>query len=165
MRTKKKILVVDDDMDIRTTLKTILGKNYDVETASNRAEGLEKMRSEHPDLAILDVVMDTKYEGFELAKAMAEDKQLDDIPVLMLTSIDIMTTSRTDMHAMVREFRKSPNFEGLDVLLVKNQVSGTAAIDYVNEKGDNVFFNVAGFLSKPVDSAHILPEIKRIIEN
>ena len=117
------------------------------------------------DLAILDVVMDTKYEGFEVAKTMAGDKQLDDIPILMLTSIDILTTSRTDMHAMVREFRKSPNFEGLDVLLVKNQVSGTTAVDYVNEKGENVFFNVAGFLPKPIDSAHILPEIKRILGN
>jgi len=166
MRTKKKILVVDDDLDIQNALATLLEKrDFEVITASNKKEGLEKARSEHPDLAILDVMMEAKYDGFELAKTISEERQLNYLPVVMLTSIEILTTSRSDMHAMVQEFRKSPNFSGLDVLLVKNQLSGDAAIDYQNEQGESIYFNVAGFLAKPVDSSLILPEVDRILAN
>lgn len=165
MRTKKKILVVDDDIDIQTTLKSLLINNYEVVTASNKEEGLNQARTEHPDLAILDVMMDSKFEGFELAKAIGEDSRLNYLPVLMLTSVEVLTTSRNDMHAMAQEFRKSPNFPGLEVLLVKNQVTGDAAIDYQAENGNSVFFNVAGFLSKPVDGSVIIPEVERILAN
>lgn len=165
MRTKKKILVVDDDIDIQTTLKALLGKNFDLLTASNKEEGLATARKEHPDLAILDVMMDSKYEGFELARAIGDDQQLNYLPVLMLTSVEVLTTSRNDMHAMAQEFRKSPNFSGLDVLLVKNQVSGAAGIDYQDEAGHSVYFKVAGFLPKPVESSGILPEVERILAN
>ncbi len=47
-----KILIVDDDPDLRVVLKTILeGESYVVDTAPGRAEGMEKIQAEKPDLA------------------------------------------------------------------------------------------------------------------
>ena len=83
-----KILIVDDDPDLRQALKVILrSKQYAVVTASDRPEGMEKIKSEKPDLVILDVVMSTWQDGFEMSRELKRDPQLKDIPILMLTAI------------------------------------------------------------------------------
>lgn len=83
-----KILVVDDDNDISSSLKLILeGENYKVVTASNKEEGLEKFYSEKPDLAILDVMMSTWQDGFNLARQVKNEESLKDIPLVMLTAV------------------------------------------------------------------------------
>ncbi len=61
MKTKK-VLIVDDDIDVITVVETILThEGYEVISANNKKEGMEKIRSEKPDLAILDVMMTTHY--------------------------------------------------------------------------------------------------------
>jgi CheY-like chemotaxis protein len=83
-----KIVIVDDDQDIRDTLKHILeGRQYTVITAANKDEGLEKIRAEKPDLAVLDVMMETWQDGFELARTLKKDPDLKHIPILMLTGV------------------------------------------------------------------------------
>ncbi|MEI6765163.1 MAG: response regulator [Bacteroidota bacterium] len=164
MKTSK-ILLVDDDIDIITVLQAILTKNgYKVVTANNKVEGIKLMREEKPDLAILDVMMTTHYEGFELAKEKFEDPTIRDIPVVMLTSIDILITSKPDVQAMAREFRKNPGFKDLHVLLVKDIVSNRAGIDYLNDSGESVWFPVDGFIKKPVEANKIMPEVQRLIK-
>jgi len=55
-----KILIVDDDPDYINVLKTILeSEQYTVVTAADRKEGMEEIKAEKPDLAILDVMMST----------------------------------------------------------------------------------------------------------
>ncbi len=54
----KKILIVDDEADIRNTVKTILEKNgYEVVTAINGDDGFKKWKSEKPDLVLMDIMM------------------------------------------------------------------------------------------------------------
>jgi DNA-binding NarL/FixJ family response regulator len=164
MKTSK-ILLVDDDIDIITTMETILTKQgYNVVSANNKVDGMRKMKEEKPDLAILDVMMTTHYEGFELAKEINDEPSLQDTPILMLTSIDAMITTKPDIQAMAREFRKNPGFKDLHVLLVKDIVSGKAGIDYLSEKGDSIWFPVNGFIRKPIESGKILPEIEKILK-
>ncbi|MFH1615864.1 MAG: response regulator [Planctomycetota bacterium] len=84
----KKIVVVDDDQDIRDSLKVILeGRQYTVVTAADKTEGMEKIKSEKPDLAVLDVMMSTWEDGFEMARALKKDPQFKDMPILMLTGV------------------------------------------------------------------------------
>ncbi|OFY34380.1 MAG: hypothetical protein A2W91_15940 [Bacteroidetes bacterium GWF2_38_335] len=155
---------MDDDIDIITVLETLLKKEgYEVVTASNKKEGIEMIKSEKPDLAILDVMMTTQYEGFELAKELLDNPQFKEIPFLIQSSIDILTTTKAAVQEMAREFRKDPNYKDLQVLLVKNVTTGEAGIDYRTEKGESVWFPVNGFVRKPVEAARILPEIKRIL--
>jgi CheY-like chemotaxis protein len=83
-----KILIVDDDSDFVSAVKAILeSENYMVVTAADRAEGMEKIRTERPNLAILDVMMATWQDGFEMARDLKNDPKLKTIPILMMTGV------------------------------------------------------------------------------
>ena len=85
---KAKILVTDDDQDIRDSLQAILeAQNYSVVTAADKIEGMEKVKAEKPDLMILDVMMESWQDGFEMARELKQDPELKDIRILMLTGI------------------------------------------------------------------------------
>ncbi len=160
----KKILIVDDDFDIKNVLSTILeSAEFEVITASNKEEGLQKAKAEKPDLAILDVMMTTHYEGFEMAEEMVNDPVLKDIPFLMHTSIDVLTTNKDSVREMAREFRQDPQYKELQVILVKDIVSGNAGIDYRTEDGQTVWVPVGGFLKKPVDPEKLVKEVKSLL--
>ena len=84
-----KILIVDDDPDYVNVLKTILeSEQYTVVTASDRTEGMEKIRTEKPDLTILDVMMSTWQDGFEMSRELKKDAEFKNMPVLMLTAVE-----------------------------------------------------------------------------
>lgn len=160
----KKILIVDDDIDIISVVKAILEKEgHEVITASNKIDGFKKAWSEKPDMAILDVMMTTHYEGFELAKEFSQNPEFEKMPVLMLTSIDVLTTTKPYVQAMAREFRDNPNYSELDVILLKDVISGNAGIDYKSEDGSTIWLNVDGFLKKPVESAKLISEVKNLL--
>ncbi len=83
-----KILIVDDDTDITDSLKAILeDQRFSVATAADRTEGMEKFKSESPDLVILDVMMETWQDGFEMAREIKSDPEFKEIPILMLTGV------------------------------------------------------------------------------
>ena len=83
-----KILIVDDDQDIRDSLQAILeSREYNVITAANKDEGMEKAKAEKPDLFILDVMMITWQDGFDLARELKQDPQFKDTPILMSTGV------------------------------------------------------------------------------
>ena len=83
-----KIVVVDDDQDIRDSLQVILeARQYTVVTAADKTEGMEKIRTEKPDLAILDVMMSAWQDGFEMARELKKDPQFKNTPILMLTGV------------------------------------------------------------------------------
>jgi CheY-like chemotaxis protein len=81
------ILVVDDEPDIVSTIKTRLEWNkFKVETASNGSEAFEKLESSIPDLILLDGNMPVM-SGFEMLDHMRQDNRFKDIPVIMLTAV------------------------------------------------------------------------------
>jgi CheY-like chemotaxis protein len=83
-----KILVVDDDKDIRDSLQAILeSKEYSVTVAASKNEAMEKAKAEKPDLFILDVMMDTWQDGFDLARELKQDPEFKEIPILMSTGV------------------------------------------------------------------------------
>ena len=88
MDNKVKILIVDDDPDIVEAMKVVLeSKQYQVAVAKSGEEGLEKVKAEKPDLIILDIMMETKDKGFDVARGLKKDQKYKDIPILMLTAI------------------------------------------------------------------------------
>src|SRR4030042_1895851 len=84
---KKKILLVDDDADFVEATKVILeSKSYDISIAHDGQEGLEKVRTERPDLIILDVMM-PNMDGYEVCAKLKADPACSRIPVLLLTAV------------------------------------------------------------------------------
>ena len=84
---KAKILVVDDEPDAVEFVKTVLEEaGYEVVSASNGVQGLEKAQAELPNLIILDVQMPEK-DGFATFGDLRRDPQLKEIPVIMLTGV------------------------------------------------------------------------------
>ena len=81
----KKILVVDDEGDIRLLVRTLLTENgYKVDEAANAKEGLEKLRKNAYDLAIIDFFM-PNMSGRELLEKMRQDADLKSVKAIFLT--------------------------------------------------------------------------------
>lgn len=82
------VLIIDDDPDIVQSMKVVLeSKQYKVDSAYNGTEGIKKARLGKPDVIILDIMMDDKDEGFEVAREIRKDEDIKHIPILMLTAI------------------------------------------------------------------------------
>ena len=89
---KQRILIVDDDADLCDSLKVIFEHaGYDMLTAASRSEGMEKIRTEQPDLIILDVMMETWQDGFEMSRDLKSDPRFRSTPIVMLTSVEEQT--------------------------------------------------------------------------
>ena len=163
-----KILIIDDDIDVVNIYETVLKREgYQIFSANNKKEGIKTAREQKPGLIILDVMMTTQYEGFELKKELAADAELKNIPVIIQTSLDVLTTTdrqKESIQDMAREFRKDPNFKDLQVLLIKNLANGLMGVDYMNEEGKSVYFEVDGFLRKPVNAGKLLEEVQRLMK-
>ncbi len=83
-----KILIIDDDEDFVYTMELVLKNlDYEVETAFTPADGINKVLTTAPDLVILDVIMPSGYEGFEVARSLRENHELLDLPILMLSNV------------------------------------------------------------------------------
>jgi CheY-like chemotaxis protein len=83
----KKILVVDDEEDVVRYFKTLLEDNgYEVATAKDGVEALEKIRRDRPDLVTLDITMPNK-SGVRVYRDIKEDAATKDIPVLVVTGV------------------------------------------------------------------------------
>jgi two-component system alkaline phosphatase synthesis response regulator PhoP len=83
---KGKILVVDDEIYIVHILDFSLGmEGYEVLTALDGEQALEKARQEHPDLIVLDIMM-PKLDGYETCKLLKSDDNTKSIPVILLSA-------------------------------------------------------------------------------
>ncbi|HEY4898512.1 MAG TPA: response regulator [Candidatus Nanopelagicaceae bacterium] len=85
---RQRILVIDDNADIRELVAFVLQKeNYEVTTAPDGVSGLRLIKENKPDLILLDVMM-PDFSGFEVLEAVRKDKdsKVQAIPVLMITS-------------------------------------------------------------------------------
>lgn len=83
---RKKILLVDDSSTTLMMEKMILSKGvFDVITATNGEEAVEKAIQERPDLILLDIVMPVM-DGFEACRKLREDEETSETPIIMVTT-------------------------------------------------------------------------------
>lgn len=82
----RKILVVEDSpTQLKLTVEALGGQDYELLTAMDGKEALEKVLSEKPELVLLDVVMPVM-DGFQVCRKMKVSPDMKHIPVIMLTS-------------------------------------------------------------------------------
>ena len=83
-----RILLIDDDADFTESNRDLLeAYGYEVFSASNGTDGLRKIRAIKPDLIILDVMMTTNTEGFDVARQTRELPETREIPILLVTGM------------------------------------------------------------------------------
>jgi len=97
-KEKSKILVIDDDPDFRDAVSSILQSAlYEVVTASDPKEGKDKILKEKPDLILLDIMMDSLFDGFSLChniKTGKEYKEVKDTPIIFVSAVKEVAGSR-----------------------------------------------------------------------
>jgi len=88
MADKKKVLVIDDDDNLRTVLVDKLNASgYEADGAMDGEDGLTKALAQHPDVVLLDVMM-PKMDGWEVLQNMREDAWGKSAKVIMLTVLE-----------------------------------------------------------------------------
>ncbi|NUM35257.1 MAG: response regulator [Candidatus Brocadiae bacterium] len=85
---KKKVLLVDDDKDFVESNKDLLeAEGFEIYVAHTGADGLELAKKVRPNLMVLDVMMATKTEGFEVSRKIPQTPELKNMPILLVTGI------------------------------------------------------------------------------
>ena len=82
---KKILLVEDEEIMIDLLQKKLTKEGYEISVARDGEEGLKAMREVKPDLILLDIIM-PKIGGFEVMEEMGKDKNLKDIPVIVISN-------------------------------------------------------------------------------
>jgi DNA-binding response OmpR family regulator len=110
---KSKILIIDDDVDLLASTKLFLeSKNYIVETAINSKIGLGTLKTFHPDLIILDIMMDTNLEGFNFLNELKSDDNLKETPIIMSTGM--AKSIGVNMRAAIEDIDSLPRTKFID---------------------------------------------------
>jgi DNA-binding response OmpR family regulator len=95
---RAKILVVDDDADYRGSITTILeSASYDVVTAANIEEATRKILEDRPDLILLDIMMDSLFDGYSLCHAIRTSDQFTaarTTPIIFVSAVRRIAGSR-----------------------------------------------------------------------
>jgi len=87
MESTARILVVDDDPDIREAVKTVLEvQGYQVLAARDGQEGLDAVKRHQPDLLVLDLLMPRK-DGFAVVRELRENPKYAKLPIMILTAV------------------------------------------------------------------------------
>lgn len=145
----KKVLVVDDDENTRTFLSAALEENgYDPITAEDGRIGLEKIKTENPELVLLDVMMPKK-TGFVLFKQLRRDEKFKNLPVIMLTGVAQVLE---DLDAESGDTHERP-YDALRETMRKA----------IKEMKDEGLVKPDMFIDKPIDPELVISKVKELI--
>jgi CheY-like chemotaxis protein len=107
-----KILIVDDDPDFVEATRIVLEqKGYKTISAADGDEALEVVRTQKPDLIILDVIMSSILDGLNVSRQLQDDPEHKNIPIVMVTSIantDYAALFPTDEYVHIDAFMTKP---------------------------------------------------------
>jgi two-component system, OmpR family, response regulator MprA len=100
----KKVLVVDDERDLREALKTALSyEGFDVDTAEDGVEAFRKVKDMQPDLVLLDILM-PKQNGIDTLRALRKESWGKDVPVIIMSVLDDMGRLSDALEAGASEY-------------------------------------------------------------
>jgi twitching motility two-component system response regulator PilH len=140
----KKILIVDDEPDIVTFLRSVLEENgFSSLSAKNGIEGLEVLRKELPDLVLLDLMMPKK-SGITMFQELRKDSTMSNTPVVIVTGVSEVTgvDFRNFMYKQpLRDEKKFVETTGLTKYTIPD-----------------------GYIEKPIDPDELIKVIKKALK-
>ncbi len=102
---KKRVLLIDDEARVRTSLKMVLEPSYEILQAADAQEGLEVFRKEGPDLVLLDVILPGT-DGLAVLKTLRSESKM--VPVIMLTGTKLVKTAVDAMKFGAADYLSKP---------------------------------------------------------
>lgn len=112
----KKILFVEDEPTLQKAVEEILTQEgFSMLSALDGEKGLELIKKEKPDLVLLDLILPKK-DGFEVLKEMKKDKELEDIPVIVLTNLEGMGDVEKALNLGATTYLVKANYELEDIV-------------------------------------------------
>ncbi|MGH7232381.1 MAG: hybrid sensor histidine kinase/response regulator [Nitrospiraceae bacterium] len=119
--TKPVLIVADDNADMRAYLQRLLSETYQVVSAKDGADALEKTRHIHPDLILADIMM-PRMSGYDLLKAVRCDEHLRSVPIIFLTAKAGPDARVESFEAGADDYISKPFHEDELLARVKNQI-------------------------------------------
>lgn len=108
MKYQNKILIVDDDEDIRKSLTSLLSyENYEIFTASDGMGAIAKVFETNPDVVLLDIEM-PGVDGFDVCSHLRNDPKYSEIPIIMITGLNDKESRLRGIKAGVDDFISKP---------------------------------------------------------
>lgn len=120
-----RILIVDDSPSQLMSIRRLVEKlGHEAITAEDGSEGVDKARSELPDLILMDVVM-PNLNGFQATRAITRDDHTRHIPVIMVTTKDQETDRAWGMRQGARAYLSKPFSESQLAEIISSTISGS----------------------------------------
>jgi CheY-like chemotaxis protein len=111
MSKQHKVLIVDDDMDFQEANRVALeARGFEVLTASDSREGVALAEEAHPDLVIMDLMMERLYAGFSAVQALQAHEATANIPIIMVSAVTTETGFRVDQNGEKPEWLRVVQF-------------------------------------------------------
>ncbi len=113
----KSLAIIDDEPDAARLLRRIIQARggYQIYEANNGRTGLELIRRERPDLVLLDLMM-PEMDGFTVLSKMKEDKEISDIPVIVITAKELTPQERRRLSGHVDSLLQKGSYMDLELL-------------------------------------------------
>jgi DNA-binding response OmpR family regulator len=124
---KKKILIIDDDDDILRSFQVILeNKGFNILTAKEGVSGYELLVKENPDALILDIMMTSNLEGYNLLHQIKQNKEFSQLPIIIMTGM--RDQMGVNLYSAVEDNELFPNVRFQDKPADPNEIA-----DILNE--------------------------------
>lgn len=123
--TKKRVLLIDDEARVRTSLKMVLEPSYDIFQAADAQEGLDIFRKEGPDLVLLDVILPGT-DGLAVLQTLRSESKM--TPVIMLTGTKSVKTAVDAMKLGAADYLSKP-FDVEELRIVVNRALSSQELE------------------------------------
>ncbi|MEK7726135.1 MAG: sigma-54 dependent transcriptional regulator [Nitrospirota bacterium] len=122
---KKRVLLIDDEARVRSSLKMVLEPNYEILQAADAQEGLETFRKEGPDLVLLDVILPGT-DGLAVLETLRSESRM--TPVIMLTGTKSVKTAVDAMKLGAADYLSKP-FDVEELRIVVDRALSSQALE------------------------------------
>ena len=122
---KKRVLLIDDEARVRTSLKMVLEPSYEISQAADAQEGLDLFRKEGPDLVLLDVILPGT-DGLAILQALRSESKM--TPVVMLTGTKSVKTAVDAMKLGAADYLSKP-FDIEELRIVVDRALNSQALE------------------------------------
>jgi DNA-binding response OmpR family regulator len=138
---KRKVLIVDDNSDLRDFLKSAMQDQFKITLAENGKEALKIVQNDQPDLILSDIMM-PEMDGYELCKQIKSKGETSHIPVILLTALDDKSQELRGLVLGADEYLTKPFdvillIQRIKTLIINREIVRDTALKIINYKGDN----------------------------